>query len=55
MHPEQMEQGGLPRPGRAHDGNELALLDVNVHATKDKCLRRPMFKVFFDVSQSNHV
>ena len=30
-----VEQGGLAGPGRAHEGDHLALLDVHVHALED--------------------
>ena len=29
VHPEDVQQGRLPRPGRAHDGHEVALRDID--------------------------
>src|SRR5690348_1871710 len=54
VHPEQVKQSRLPRPGRTHYGDKLAFLDVDTDAPKHISFVGPVFKVFFDIAKRDH-
>jgi len=50
-HPDDAEERGLPRPRRAHDGNEFAGLNVQGNTTKKEKFVRADVNGFFKISQ----
>src|SRR5262245_5540950 len=54
MHTDQMQQGGLPRSGWPHNGNKLALFDIDIDAPEDECLTHAVGVKLLDVSKLNH-
>src|ERR1043166_5186230 len=54
MHANDVQQRRLPCPGRAHDGNELAGLDVEIDAPQHIVLCHSLSKEFFDVAKTDH-
>jgi hypothetical protein len=53
VHAEQMQQSGFSRAGRAHNGNKLAVLDLDVDAAQDEGLGGTVLEIFLYVAQSD--
>ena len=50
VHAQQMQQSGLPRPGRTHDGDELAFFDIDVDSPEYICLGGAVFEILFNIA-----
>src|SRR6184192_1839695 len=55
VHADDMEQGRLPRPGRAHDGDEFPFSDLGVDAAEYERLRWAVLEVLFYVFENDHL
>ena len=54
VHSDKMQQGGLTRARRPHDGDELALLDIDVDASQDEGFADTMGVELLDVAELDH-
>ena len=54
VHSEKVKQGGLPCPGRPHDGDELTFFDVDVDSPQNIRLGGACFITLLDVSEGDH-
>ncbi len=54
VHSKKMKQSGLPCPRRAHDGNKLAFLYVDVDAPQHVGFGWTVLEKLFDVAKRNH-
>ena len=53
-HADDAQQRGFAGAGGAHDGYELAFLDLEVDPAQDERLGRAVFEVFLDVAETDH-
>ena len=53
-HPQNTQQSGFARAGGAHDGDELAFLNVHIDAAQDEILRRADGVPLLEVGEFDH-
>src|SRR4051812_30661923 len=54
VHAENVQQGRFARARRAHDGNKLARLDVQINAAQHIILGHALREKLFDVAKADH-
>jgi len=54
QHAQNGQQGRLAGPGGSHDGDEVALVDLEVDAAEHEGLGDPALEVLLDVAQTDH-